>query len=131
VNKRRLLRLADLLEANAKNEKGVKFDLDSWAKLPPGKVTLDCRTTACAVGLACISGEFEELTYRRGLLTPSKLIPLFRELIGWDAVERFFGLNEDRAYRLFNDKFYPPEKRKGAKGERAVAYRIRRMVAAG
>ena len=125
MNKRRLLKLADLLEADAKNDKGVKFDLGAWAELPAGEVTLDCQTTACAIGLACISSEFEELTYRRSGWQRNGLVPLFKDFRGWDAVQRFFGLTEGQAYRLFNDSSYPEDK-----GERAVAYRIRRMVAA-
>jgi hypothetical protein len=61
VNKKRLLKLADLLEADAKNRKGIKFDLGTVAmssaedgnfikgELEP---SVSCNTVACAMGLA-------------------------------------------------------------------------------
>jgi len=77
MNKRRLLKLADLLEADAKNKKGVKFDLGTWGNLnegTPEEEVISCGTTACAAGLAAMSGAFkkEGLGYR--------LVPYWHDL---------------------------------------------------
>ncbi len=75
-----LLRFADLLEADANNPEGVKFDLGAWAqdsrldlnKMSPDEVEqllypttietvpVNCGTAACALGLAAISGAFKD-----------------------------------------------------------------------
>jgi hypothetical protein len=61
MNKRRLLKLADLLVANAHNSKGMRFDLDHWGVFRGHKRPrkLDCQTTGCALGLAAMSGAFK------------------------------------------------------------------------
>lgn len=73
TGKRRLLKLADMLEADAKNKKRIKFDLDfvgepssgeermaHWVGKIKWKPEVSCGTTACAMGLASISGEFKK-----------------------------------------------------------------------
>ena len=124
MNKRRLLKLAKLLRADAKNKKGIKFDLSVWGIVPLGEpVKLDCNTTACAVGLAVLSGAFK----REGLgctITANIPMPTYRGECGFRAVEEFFGIPEWLALHLFHKEEYPPAKRQGAVGERAVATRI-------
>jgi hypothetical protein len=132
MNKRRLLKLADLLEADAANECGIKFDLGLWASTEGNQKApeLNCGTTACAVGLACISGAFK----RQGLTYTSEwggIWPHFDGLREWEAVEAFFGLSASESEFLFVDSHYyrvdlPTV---GAAGERAVAKRIRDFVA--
>ena len=56
MNKKRLLKLADLLEADAKNKKGIKFDYWATANLADPKEPISCGTSACAMGLAALSG---------------------------------------------------------------------------
>lgn len=94
MNKRRLLKLADLLEEDAANAKGVKFDLrvvachakkhkeaptspyDDGRYFRPGeRPTLDCGTAAGAVGLAVLSGAFKRqgFTYQ---IDPDHAYPL-------------------------------------------------------
>lgn len=69
MNKKRLLKLADMLEADAKSETGIQFNLGTVVQMKQwptdGKVPVDCGTQACAMGLAAISGQFERagLTY--------------------------------------------------------------------
>jgi hypothetical protein len=141
MNKRRLLKLADLLEADAKNRKGIKFDLEviaskavgrdgDYEEFEPGEVPeINCGTAACAVGLACISGAFKHsgLSYQ---ITGWGLEPKFVALVGWSRAETtFFGLTEDESTFLFREDSYPIGKTRGAVGERYVANRIRDFVA--
>lgn len=140
TGKRRLLKLADLLVKDTKNKKGIKFDLSTWAR-PSRKrrssdfeLSVDCGTTACAVGLACVSGAFKRsgLGYEtNGLWTGDefRIIPVFQHHRNFDAVERFFDISDFEAEFLFINYKYPKKLRKGAKGERAVAKRIREFVA--
>ena len=62
----RLGRLEKLLRKNAKNSKGLKFDMGEWGQSEGKEPGLHCGTTACAMGLAAISGEFkkEGLTHK-------------------------------------------------------------------
>lgn len=140
MNKRRLLKLAGLLDADAKNKKGIQFDLSDYARpAKSGKggggyseqdaIPVNCNTAACAIGLACISGAFKRsgLTYTldfRGYLWPK-----YETSQMGDAAELFFDVNEDEFEFLFQPSSYPRKFRKGAIGERFVARRIRDFVA--
>lgn len=135
MHKERLLKLADLLEADAANTAGIKFDLGCWAAPSDedrpweGKVVpVSCDTTACAVGLACISGAFqaEGLGFK---IEYEALSPVFGELAEWKAVKSFFGISGLQAEYLFMDTSYDDEPTEGADGERVVAQRIRDFVA--
>lgn len=139
MNKRRLLKLADLLKTNAKNRKGAKFDLNRWGKVSSDDDLMSCGTTACAAGLAAISGAFK----RSGL--GYKLVPRFdsgynititlngkcRDHSGrvgsYHSIQEFFALSEDEADFIFLKTSYEWST-KGAEGERAVAKRIRDFV---
>jgi hypothetical protein len=141
MNKRRLLKLADLLEADAKNKKGIKFDLgtvgrpsDSEKNFKVGELepAVSCNTAACAMGLAAISGAFK----RQGL---SFVITRFGDInctidgrghFYATAAERLFEISEPEAMFLFSPSEYCDEEpTTGAKGERFVAKRIRDFVA--
>lgn len=128
MNKRRLLKLADLLEADAKNKKGVKFDLSDWGYAENKKKPISCGTTACAMGLAVASGAFKReglrSTYGDGFL-----LPLHRDREGFSAAESLFDIGHDASTFLFSDSYYPRGKTKGAIGELFVAKRIRDFVA--
>lgn len=66
-----LLKLANLLDTNAANPNGVKFDYDYWGHVPRDtEVAMNCGTTACALGLAAISGQFPGLSYVMGRWDP-------------------------------------------------------------
>lgn len=146
AGRKRLLKLAGLLEKDAKNKKGVKFDLGTWAKpanadyleqyTTRANVTPspDCGTAACAVGLACISGAFarEGLTIapRRwdgGMQVGYIAVPAFGRLRDFPAVRAFFDLDKHQSRWLFMSQFYRAST--GARAERAVAKRIRDFVA--
>lgn len=149
MNIERLIRLAELLEADAANPTGLKFDLGFWAapvefsgkafserdKLVEGglkltevsKTIVNCNTAACAVGLAVLSEAFAD----QGLTGTinecnGELIPKFEHNDGWHAVQYFFDINGDDAERLFSSGSYSVSK--GAAAEEAVALRIRRYV---
>lgn len=145
VSKRRLLKLAELLEKDARNKKGVKFDLETWAA-PSGsrpwerswdrrepEIEVGCGTSACAVGLACISGAFKRagLTfgYKKSFGGGFHLVPKFNGSREFRAVERFFEVGAPEAKFLFAADEYPENKLTGAIGERYVAKRIRDFVA--
>ena len=116
IGNRRLLKLADMLEADAKNKKGIKFDLrivgqvsdinqyyNTSKKFEP---KLDCGTSACAMGLAAISGKFKRagLSYRvRNYsinMTVNNRIVYFD-----DAAMRIFGITWKEANYLFNSYY--------------------------
>lgn len=130
MQKERLLKLADLLDADAKNKNGIQFDLSWFAKPADTKnPKVDCSTKACAVGLACLSGAFKDeglsWTIDTGRREP---IPSFKDVRGIDAAKAFFGVKENAFNFLFMPGRYP-EGDTGAKAERAVAKRIRDFVA--
>ena len=132
MNKARLLKLADLLEADAKNPYGVRFNLRDWGKAEDKTPTVDCGTTACAIGLACLSPEFQAEglsfdTYFDEDESNWGMRPKYGPRDSWGAVEDFFELSHRESYRLFRRSAY--EVFKGAEAELAVAARIREMVA--
>lgn len=138
-----LLRLADLLEADAANPNGVKFDLGDWAhtfdaegnavsEFPKDTkmVPLTCDTAACAMGLAAISGAFkaEGLTFeiQRGYGDHGYLLPIIGHVAGFGAAQVLFDIDKHTASHLFDPDHY--EKRKGADAELEVAKRLRGLV---
>lgn len=130
MNKRRLLKLADLLEADAKNKKGIKFDLNYFVRPDdPKEPSATCNTTACAVGLACVSGAFKRSGL--GMVLSSngfEIIPKFKRRFGEEAARSFFGIKGTEFYFLFMPGSYLVGD-SGSKAERAVAKRIRDFVA--
>ena len=139
MNKRRLLKLADLLEADAKNKNGIKFDLGTWGcTFDNTGVSYSCGTTACAIGLAVVSGAFKRAgltnynpNYNPRDITRSSILPVFNGKTGFFATAELFAISEDEAQFLFSDEYYGSAVTVGARGERNVARRIRKFVAAG
>lgn len=132
MNKRRLLKLADLLEADAKNKKGIKFDLGVVGTCynEDSPFEMNCGTSACAMGLAALSGEFKgtaKLSYRAD---GSYLIPTIggRDVSYDRAAMKIFNITMRQADFLFTPSEYDGIP-KGAAGERLVAKRIRDFVA--
>ena len=137
MNKRRLWKLARLLEQDAANKHGVKFDLASWAQrngareFPKKVKKLDCKTTACAVGLACLSGVFAKEGFSwKPSSSDNNIVPIFEGQEDFGAVTRFFDISMNEAVTLFVDSRYYNDglPTQGAEGERAVAKRIREFV---
>lgn len=143
MNKRRLLKLADLLEADAKNAKGIQFNLctiirtdDVYAAAASGTVPMSCGTSACAVGLAALSGAFKRsagLSYK--LVHSEWGIEIKTTINGQSraydrAAMAVFGLTMRQVDFLFTPTRYGiGEPISGAIGERYVAKRIRDFVA--
>jgi hypothetical protein len=138
----RLIKLAELLEADAINPKGLKFDLSLWGSsneydddglddtyAPP--VSISCGTHACAMGLAVLSGEFAEFGLINASHNKSSIVPEIAgtKAFGFQAAEVLFGIDEKQAYNFFCAEFYPDEITTGKEGELLVAARIREFVA--
>ncbi len=149
-----LLRGAEVLEADANNPEGIKFDLGTWVadariNLVNGYLTEDrekykykdnevipvnCRTQACAFGLFALSGAFQEegLGYK---IISGALQPMLKkdgqEFLAWDAVNLLFDIDDGQSQRLFSAANYEQDHRQGATAELAVAARIRRLIATG
>ncbi len=128
VGRRRLLKLAAMLEADAKNKKGVSFDLGTWGWADKRK-PVSCGTHACAMGLAVASGAFK----RAGLRPMSRdrnLMPRVGRLSGFEAAAKLFEIESEEADWLFDEHYYRELSTvEGAQAERAVAKRIRQFVA--
>jgi hypothetical protein len=130
MNKRRLLKLADLLEADAKNKKGIRFNMGDWGTAPMGEEpAVSCGTTACAMGLAVASGAFKRAGLTNGAFTTNWIVPKVGKEVGFKAAEVLFDIDIGASYFLFDPCRYPTDKRTGATGERYVAKRIRDFVA--
>lgn len=144
-----LLRGADLLEADANNPNGIKFDLGVWVKPsstgaeepvfytfpePVEKLPVNCETTACAVGLFCLSGQFEKdgLGYEFHQQSGGYiLIPTFTDKDGdkfdtFQAAAQLFRISHDDAQYLFDPDSYDVVA--GAGAELDVAARIRNFI---
>jgi hypothetical protein len=143
TGKRRLLKLAELLEKDAKNKKGLKFDLSTV--LDPEDATKDyvpeasCGTVGCAVGLAAVSGAFKraglscKYEWHISTLGPamgygSLNVTLHGNRMHYDKAAMYvFDIDVDTANWLFSPDFYSGAVH-GAEGERRVAKRIRNLV---
>lgn len=133
MHRNRLERLAALLEKEAYG--AVGFDLAAWGtfhdtiqgKWWQKKTTVRCYTCACAVGAACLSGEFKEdglgFTSSYGDISPT-----FNGSSEWDAVQDFFGISRKQAHKLFSCSSYDGPTA-GPKAAAAVARRIRKLIA--
>lgn len=127
MQKKRLLKLADLLDADAKDKTGIKFNYGSWGYMCDLKNPVSCGTEACAMGLAAISGAFRRsgLDYNRKANSVSFMWK-GREVDGIAAAERLFEIDHGDAWDLFVPSVDVPME--GAKAERALAKRIRNFV---
>lgn len=130
MKKRALLKLVDLLQADAKKKTGIQFDFSSWGLTRSPKKLLSCETTACAMGLAVISGEFADLQPNLAYLRAGSIRATYRgrAVSMIEAAQKVFGLTTTDAKSLFVHRdglrFI-----RGANAERAVAKRIREFVA--
>lgn len=133
MNKKRLLKLADLLEADAKNKKGIKFSIGTWGEADGKVLSLSCNTTACALGLAALSRNFRSAGLEPRAIKYETWVELgmrwkgraVRPLV---AARRLFDISREDAAFLFMPGAYSGEMH-GALGERTVAKRLRDFVA--
>lgn len=119
--KSRLLLLADRLDkiaATPVRKRTRIFDLSGWVRIQT------CGTAACAVGEATFLKRFRLL----GLKYSRRIHDIvYRGSYGWDAVQRFFGISNHEATRLFLSTHYPTDGRGRVKPQQ-VADRIRSLV---
>lgn len=134
TGRRRLLKLARLLEVDARKKKGIKFDLDTFGHRAGKKPSVDCGTTACAMGLAALSGAFKRQGLKANIdqeFYSGKTMYLVTPAIGphtdFNAAKKLFHIRSEEALWLFSPDYYNSPK-KGASGELAVAKRIRDFV---
>lgn len=151
----RLLKLADLLEADADNKKGIKFDLGHWGSAKVGRIVkndaetlpISCHTKACALGLAALSGAFSEFGLSYEIMNRTvwdNKLQRAREVMeieviyhgedgeintGYGAASELFDITSRWSEYLFSPFRYHPLKTRGKRAERAVAQRIRILVA--
>lgn len=148
----RLRRMVALLERDAANPEGVMFDLSTWAspsdantenphgvwEKPVETIPVSCGTSACAMGLAAISGEFQAeglgFEYMGGTRNYT-IIPTLTENgvargSGFLAAAHLFGITLGAAEYLFDPENYD-ECPVGAEGEKEVADRITAFLADG
>ena len=127
MNKRRLLKLADLLEADAKKKTGMKFDIHTWGFVKTPAKPVSCGTHACAMGLAALSGAFK----RQGLTAKiDSGVVLFKWKSrvtddGFVPAKALFDLSFAQADHLFGPFQELPNDGQGAEAARAVAKKIR------
>lgn len=132
MHKDRLIKLAELLEADADNEEGLSFNLNTWVSSggewfdEDWKPGLNCGTAGCALGLAALSGAFHEHGLR--VIPRDNIVYLVGQphLQGFDAGARLFGITSSMSHDLFSPTRYFHTK--GAEAERIVAQRIRFLV---
>lgn len=130
----RLARLATLLENYHDEPDHPQFDLQTWGKFRterhgffgPQRVT-NCCTAACAIGLACLSGEFSKDGLTHEIRSDGQLIPVWSGNRAWMAVEEFFGLYSDQSNHLFSQMEYDGPIT-GEEGAQAVASRLREFI---
>lgn len=124
MNVERLERLAKLLDQQT-DSCPVKFDLATWGQAKKVEENI-CGTAACAVGLACLSEDFQAEGLKP-IFAGKGIIPSFGENWHWDAVTSFFDINGRTASRLFHENSYGGHL-SGASGAHQVAARIREEI---
>jgi hypothetical protein len=131
----RMKRLEKLLKRDAKNKKGVSFDMQIWGKVKgkhnrKPKPELSCNTFACALGLAAISGEFtkEGLGYNTQYIGHNHwaIDPTFKGEVSFEVGASFFGLSFDQASWLFSPQSYSAIE--GKEAELEAASRVRYLI---
>ena len=137
MHKDRLVRLANLLRRDAANPNGAKFDLGTWGESLDAEPRLSCGTTACAMGLAAISGIFKDegLTFWVHPEVDVNGEDINEIKIGYDgcygyrAAAEFFGISGADARYLFAPDSYRGAIPVGKEGEERVAARIEVFIA--
>lgn len=137
-----MLRLATLLENDAENKKGVKFDMGDWIvpdydSVPDEtnwKPKMSCDTIVCAWGAAALSGIFKKQgvtwdhsgTFMRIRYTGCNP----NDVSNMESARVFFDISHLEVSYLFGGTYYPAgdRYRMGAAGERYVAKRLRNFV---
>lgn len=143
--KERLLTLKHLLLNDAKKKTGIKFNMvtfgvtkhvgrseerDDWGDrlyIYPKVAPLNCNTTACAFGLAAISGKFKSAGLNYSIRDRGVFSFKFKgkEMSPFDIATKLFGIDYYDADYLFGGG---TQYKRGAKAEREVAKRIDEVI---
>lgn len=134
-NPAKLLKLADLLEADANDQTGLKFDMQTWGETaaPLGNL-MSCNTTGCAMGVVAFSGAFDDdgVVFKLAIAGSMRIgIYKYGECLaddGYETARYLFGITGFEALALFYPGAYPRDMREGAVAELGVAARIRKFV---
>lgn len=139
MNKKRLLRVAEILEEHAAARK-KGFNMNMWIELmkePDGvirgevdlrsskKILRECGYTACAVGEACLDPKLRAQGLRFEIDDDGYGWPAYDGFEASDAVEMFFNLSDLEGAYLFLPEHY---EEKEWRSRKAVANRIREFV---
>lgn len=133
IGRKRLLKGAALLEADAKKADGMKFDFSAVGYVDDRTKPLSCGTVGCALGLFGVSGAFEKQGLRCVIGRDDGDIRLHfpgtRDT--FRAAALLFQITEEQAGYLFAsfDGLHNREDQIGARAERYIAKRIRDFVA--
>lgn len=145
MHKRRLLKLADWLEAQADARKpDFQFNLRMFGRFAKTAAPLTCGTTACALGGAALAGLFK----RQGLSFQIDTSYIWRHhdehnihvihtdqngrrSLNFNAAQKLFGITKQEALHLFCPGEQHTGVTDGKRGARNVAKMIREFVEAG
>lgn len=132
MRKRELLKLAKMLRKDAVDPEGIQFYLYEWGHVSNPSRPLSCDTTACAMGLAALSGAFPGLKgklLRRGSLWITYRSPINGKLASdaFTSAMDLFQIDSCQANFLFTS-IQGLTQEEGAKGEIQVAARIEAFV---
>lgn len=119
---RAVRKLAMMLRADADDESGVRFDYSEWGSVGDESRPMSCGTTACALGLAAVSGKFPGLGFvadgRRSINFTWQGV----HVPASEAAKRAFGTTDHQFGQLFLPS--PGEEIHGAVAELAVAAKL-------
>lgn len=100
ANIERLKHLQEIL----KNVPEESLDMETWSN--------ECGTSACAVGWSCMDKKFQEQGLslekreRSFIGLESVMVPFYKGISGWEAVEDFFDLDSTQSGVLFDMMAY-------------------------
>lgn len=108
MNKRALELLVKALENPKLHKKN--FNLHNWANgpHPPKKPTLECGSTACAIGLACTIPEWKKDGFKM-VAEGDAYCPEYGPYASFDAVSRYLRITYEDVMYLFHEDSYLPE----------------------
>jgi hypothetical protein len=143
MHKKRLLKLADLVEQSvekSRGRKGFRFTMCDWGHAEHNVApSLDCGTSACMMGVAAISGKFKRAGLRYTVISNGPYgadlavhlnsdVPC-RYTSAIPAAEALFGISREEAHFLFLPGMYGEDAPlTGKRGARYAAKRVRKFV---
>lgn len=107
MNKERLTKLADFVEANAVDNTFNMTTFFSKNTSKPEDLRNKCGTTACLAGWGCLVPEFNKEGYKAKLYDVTRpelgIVPVYNDKIMFDALKDFFDLTPEQAHYLFGE----------------------------